>query len=99
MGDCGYLENEFKRRYSTELQEYFEEKPADWKETKGEAAHAELLAALMEWGSVVPGSALWESIERQILFKAEKYNVSPMRITDALFAEESADMFMFLLQA
>ena len=83
----------------TSLRKLFENKLNEWNKSKGEAVNRALMAALMEWGSVVPGGTLWESIERQIFFKAEKYDVPPERIVGELFEQENADMFMFLLQA
>lgn len=76
----------------------FLEKLNQWK-TEREEEHNHLMGELMLWGSVIPGGGtLWEAIKDQILFKAEKMELSPEQVIKHLFVQKDAEAWMLAFQ-
>ncbi|KKU10052.1 MAG: hypothetical protein A2Z96_03585 [Spirochaetes bacterium GWB1_48_6] len=58
-----------------------------------------LQAAILEWAASVPATGTtWDILETQIRYQANQNNTTPEKFVTGLFAQESADFFMMVLQ-
>ena len=92
----------YKRSYrmnkrSKLLKSLFHRKLDEWEAEERQS----LVAKLIEWGST-PVSlgkiTLWEMIEKQFQFKAEKMDISPKKVIEYLFDKENAEAWMLAFQ-
>lgn len=80
------------------LKVLFLEKAKQWAIEKKEESDR-LQAELVLWGAAVPFEGiLWDAIKSQILFKAEKMDISPEEVIEHLFEQEDTETWMLAFQ-
>jgi len=62
--------------------------------------HSKLVGSILEWGASVGSvGTVYDSLQEQILYQAQKRKTSPDKVIDDLFEQPTPDKFMHLLQA
>ena len=82
---------------SKRLKAFFHRKLDEWKPEERQS----LVAKLIEWGSApvsLGKTTLWEMIEKQFQFIAEKMDISPKKVIEYLFDKENPEAWMLAFQ-